>query len=208
MKISVTRFSIATLLALLVSASLHAQSAPPAKPKPAGTATTHKAATSTAAAPKLPANIPVVRGIPKTLVKIELKYIDSKLGTGELAKPGWNYTVHYTGWLYNGTKFDSSVDRGQPFDFQQGAHRVIAGWDQGFAGMKVGGKRRLFIPYQLAYGEAGRGPIPAKSDLIFDIEFIAQSDPNSPPAPPAQPSTAPQPATPPAPPTPRNSSPQ
>jgi peptidylprolyl isomerase len=173
----------------------------------AGT-TTHKTAVATATAMKLPANIPPVRGIPKTLVSIELKYLDAKLGTGEPAQPGWKYKVHYTGWLHDGTKFDSSVDRGQPFEFQQGAHRVIPGWDQGFAGMKVGGKRRLFIPYQLAYGERGSGPIPPKSDLIFDIELISQSDPNAPPpaAPPAPapapnpapaPTTAPQSTTPP-----------
>jgi peptidylprolyl isomerase len=203
-----THFSpiIAALLATgLAAISLHAQTAttPSSKPKPAGTTTAHKAATGTAAAaaPKLPANIPAVRGIPKTLVSIELKYLDAKVGTGALAQPGWKYTVHYTGWLHDGTKFDSSVDRGQPFDFQQGAHRVIPGWDQGFAGMKVGGKRRLFIPYQLAYGERGSGPIPPKSDLIFDIELIAQADPNAPPPPaaatPPAPAAAPQSTTPP-----------
>jgi len=194
--------SAALLTAALALASLApthslAQTATTPAPK-----TAHKPAASSASAaataPKLPANIPVVRGIPKTLIKIELKYIDAKLGTGELAKPGLNYTVHYTGWLHDGTKFDSSVDRGTPFDFIQGQHRVISGWDQGFTGMRVGGKRRLFIPYQLAYGEGGRGPIPPKSDLIFDIEFIAQSDPNAPkPAPPTPPAPT-QPATPPA----------
>jgi peptidylprolyl isomerase len=187
----------ALLPAALAVASLHAQTTTPSTtaPKPI-----HKSATTTAAstAIKLPANIPVVRGIPKTLVKIELKYIDARLGTGELAKPGWKYTVHYTGWLYDGKKFDSSVDRGTPLDFTQGAHRVIPGWDQGFTGMHVGGKRRLFIPYQLAYGERGSGPIPPKSDLIFDIELIAQADPNAPPpTPPAPPSAPAQPATPP-----------
>jgi peptidylprolyl isomerase len=141
---------------------------------------------------KLPPNIPVVRGIPKTA--FALKYIDAKIGTGELAKPGIKYTVHYTGWLHDGTKFDSSVDRGQPFEFVQGRHGVISGWDEGFDGMRVGGKRRLFIPWQLAYGAAGRGPIPPKADLIFDIEFIAQLDPNAPPPPPP---AAPPAATPP-----------
>jgi peptidylprolyl isomerase len=182
--------------AVLALTTLHAQTTtPPAKPA-------HKPATSASAAPAihLPANIPVVKGIPKTLVKIELKYIDARLGTGKLAQPGWKYTVHYTGWLYDGTKFDSSVDRGQPFDFTQGAHRVIPGWDQGFTGMRVGGKRRLFIPYQLAYGERGSGPIPPRSDLIFDIELIAQADPNAPPPDvppaPAAPATPPPPAPP------------
>jgi peptidylprolyl isomerase len=194
------------LFAAISPASLLlAQSAtPPSKPKPAvssGTKTTHSSAAAAAVGPKLPANIPAVRGVPKNLVVIALKYIEIKPGTGELAKPGWKYSVHYTGWLYDGTKFDSSVDRGTPIDFVQGAHRVIPGWDQGFTGMHVGGKRRLFIPYQLAYGERGSGPIPAKSDLIFDIELVAQTDPNvTPPAPPATPAApaASQPATPPA----------
>jgi peptidylprolyl isomerase len=189
----------ALLPAALAAASLHAQTTTtPATP--ARKATVHKSSAAPAAptAIKLPADIPVVRGIPKTLVKIELKYIDAKVGTGALAKPGWKYTVHYTGWLYDGTKFDSSVDRGTPLDFIQGAHRVIPGWDQGFTGMHVGGKRRLFIPYQLAYGERGSGPIPPKSDLIFDIELLAQTDPNAPPPPPpAAPPPPAQPATPP-----------
>jgi peptidylprolyl isomerase len=120
-----------------------------------------------------------------------LDYIDTKIGTGELAKPGKFYTVHYTGYLLkDGTKFDSSVDRGEPITFPYGGHRVIPGWDTGFEGMHVGGKRRLFIPYQLAYGEAGHPPvIPAKSELVFDVEFIAQGD--------TQP--APKPRTPPTP---------
>jgi peptidylprolyl isomerase len=189
------KISAAFFPAALAFAALHAQTTTPA-PKAVHKPSTSAATASTAI--KLPANIPVVRGIPKTLVKIELKYIDSKIGTGELAKPGWKYSVHYTGWLYDGTKFDSSVDRGTPIDFIQGAHRVIPGWDQGFAGMKVGGKRRLFIPYQLAYGERGSGPIPPKSDLIFDIELVAQTDPSAPPPTPPTPPPAPaQPATPP-----------
>jgi len=224
-----TSVTIMKMFAALLTAALAFASLPPtnslaqtpakpvakagAKPATASTSTAktaHKPAAATAAstAPKLPANIPVVHGIPKTLVRIELKYIDAKLGTGELAQPGWKYSVHYTGWLHDGTKFDSSVDRGTPIDFIQGAHRVIPGWDQGFAGMRVGGKRRLFIPYQLAYGESGRGPIPPKADLIFDIELVAQADPNAPPPTPpapAQPATPPpaaQPAAPSTPPTP------
>lgn len=184
--------SFALVLAGLLPAGLHAQTTPAPTPKPAA----HKptAASAAPAAMKLPANIPPVKGLPKTL--IALKYIEIKPGTGDLAKPGWKYTVHYTGWLHDGTKFDSSVDRGTPFDFIQGQHRVIMGWDEGFEGMKVGGKRRLFVPYQLAYGANARGPIPAKADLIFDVEFIAQSDPNAPPPPPPAPPTPAQPAAP------------
>jgi peptidylprolyl isomerase len=147
------------------------------------------------AAPILPAGVPPAAGPVQTA--FALRYIDTQIGAGALIQPGDFLTVHYTGWLASdGTKFDSSLDRGQPIDFQQGAHRVIPGWDQGFAGMHVGGKRRLFIPYQLAYGESGRPPvIPAKSDLIFDIELVAASatPPGmTPPVPPAQPANTPQ----------------
>jgi uncharacterized damage-inducible protein DinB len=105
-----------------------------------------------------------------------LRYIDIKEGTGEPSKPAQEYTVHYTGWLRNGTKFDSSVDRGTPLKFVQGRRQVISGWEIGFEGMKVGGKRRLFLPYSLAYGETGNGTIPAKAELIFDVELLAVRD--------------------------------
>lgn len=152
------------------------------------------------AQPTLAANIPAVSA--PVQVQYAMRYQEIKVGDGDLAQPGWIYSVHYTGWLASdGTKFDSSVDRGEPIEFPQGYKRVITGWDQGFEGMRVGGKRRLFIPYQLAYGEKGRPPvIPAKADLIFDVEFVAQRDPNAPPPPPpGQPSTPPQPAAPPPP---------
>jgi len=140
-----------------------------------------------------------------------LAYVDTVIGTGPLAQPGKFYTVHYTGYLADGTKFDSSVDRGQPITFPYGKHRVIEGWDTGFEGMHVGGKRRLFIPYQLGYGDAGRPPvIPAKAELIFDVEFVAQGDeapkpnapeirhPNTTPPAPKPPVTPPTTSTPPA----------
>lgn len=105
-----------------------------------------------------------------------LRYIDVKVGDGAPAAAGKEFTVHYTGWLRDGTKFDSSVDRGDPLSFVQGRRQVIAGWDVGFEGMKVGGKRRLIIPYQFAYGEAGRGAIPPKAELIFDVELLGVKD--------------------------------
>jgi hypothetical protein len=112
-----------------------------------------------------------------------LRYIDIAQGTGTPAAPGKRFTVHYTGWLKDGTKFDSSVDRNQPLDFVQGRRQVISGWDMGFEGMKVGGKRRLFIPYEMAYGEAGSGPIPPKAELTFDVELLGVADvPAVPPA--------------------------
>jgi len=120
------------------------------------------------------AQMPEVAGTPQELAT--LRYVDVKVGDGVAAQPGQEYTVHYTGWLRDGTKFDSSVDRGKPFVFVQGRRQVIAGYDIGFAGMKVGGKRRLFLPYQLAYGEKGRGKIPPKAELIFDVELLGVKD--------------------------------
>ncbi len=102
-----------------------------------------------------------------------LKIEELAAGTGAVAEKGKRVSVHYTGWLTDGAKFDSSVDRGQPFDFTLGAGEVIPGWDEGVAGMHVGGKRRLTIPPALAYGEAGRPPvIPPSATLVFEVELI------------------------------------
>jgi FKBP-type peptidyl-prolyl cis-trans isomerase len=102
-----------------------------------------------------------------------LKYLDQVVGTGEVAVAGKTASVHYTGWLENGKKFDSSVDRGQPFSFPLGAGRVIKGWDEGVQGMKVGGKRKLTIPSDLGYGSRGAGGvIPPNATLIFDVELL------------------------------------
>jgi peptidylprolyl isomerase len=164
----------------------------------------------TAAGVKLPPGVPPVRGFVKTA--FSLRYQDIRIGTGAEAEPNKVYKVHYTGWLAaDGHKFDSSYDHkmpvmgkdgkpeldadgkpkmsvGEPISFPQGFGRVIPGFDQGFTGMHIGGKRRLFIPWQLAYGARGRpGPnaanpgIPPKADLIFDIELVNQSDMQMPP---------------------------
>jgi peptidylprolyl isomerase len=106
-----------------------------------------------------------------------LKIIDLKVGTGASPRTGQTCVMHYTGWLYEngakGKKFDSSVDRGQPFEFKIGVHQVIAGWDEGVATMKVGGKRTLIIPPELGYGERGAGNlIPPNATLIFDVELL------------------------------------
>ncbi len=104
----------------------------------------------------------------------ELQIEDLQVGDGQEAKAGDMVSVHYTGWLTDGTKFDSSVDRGTPFEFNLGAGMVIAGWDQGVAGMKVGGKRKLTIPSELGYGERGAGAlIGPGATLVFDVELLA-----------------------------------
>jgi FKBP-type peptidyl-prolyl cis-trans isomerase FkpA len=108
-----------------------------------------------------------------------LQIVDVVVGTGAVAEVGKTVTVHYTGWLYeesgpghHGVKFDSSRDRNSPFAFELGAGDVIEGWDQGVAGMKVGGKRTLIIPSSLAYGPYGNGSIPPNAALVFDIELL------------------------------------
>lgn len=110
----------------------------------------------------------------------ELQKIDTLEGSGREAEAGLTVVVHYTGWLYDpaaedkkGEKFDSSVDRGQPFNFPLGQGHVIQGWDQGFAGMKIGGKRTLLIPAEMGYGARGAGGvIPPNADLVFDVELL------------------------------------
>jgi|CZKL01.1.fsa_nt_gi peptidylprolyl isomerase len=207
MKLTYLVSSLGLSLAAVVTLNAQTAAKPTAMPtKPASTA-----AHSAPGAVKLPPGIPPVRGIQKTL--FALRYQDIKIGAGPDAEPNKLYKVHYTGWLASdGHKFDSSYDHPrppatdkdgkpimgpdgkpkegdpQPIAFPQGFGRVIPGWDQGFGGMKVGGKRRIFIPWQLAYGAKGRpGPdaahpgIPPKADLIFDVELVDVSDMPMPP---------------------------
>jgi peptidylprolyl isomerase len=102
-----------------------------------------------------------------------LRYRETEIGDGLSPEKGQMVVVHYTGWLPDGTKFDSSVDRGQPFSFQIGIGRVIKGWDEGVMSMKVGGKRMLFIPPELGYGSRGAGNvIPPNAPLIFEVELL------------------------------------
>lgn len=169
--------SLLTALAFLATSAI-AQTAPLPK-----TAHHHTPPTTVRFSPPLPppvvpTNIPAVTAPLK--YEFALRYQDITVGTGDLAVVGKVYKVHYTGWLEDGTKFDSSYDRGRPIEFPQGMHRVIPGWDDGFEGMRVGGKRRLFIPWQLAYGEQGRGQIPPRANLIFDLELVDQHDLSAP----------------------------
>jgi len=102
-----------------------------------------------------------------------LQYEELTVGTGDIAQAGQTVTVHYTGWLTNGTKFDSSKDRGLPFQFSLGAGEVIRGWDEGVQGMKVGGIRKLTIPAELGYGRRGAGGvIPPDATLVFEVELL------------------------------------
>jgi peptidylprolyl isomerase len=206
------RFVLILLMAASTAAASAQTPAKPAAPA-AKTATAAKAAAGGAKATpatvgtKLPPGVPAAKGMVKTAYA--LRYQEIKIGTGAEAESNKMYTVHYTGWLAsNGYKFDSSYERRtpirdkdnnlvpdadgkpklsdphpEPLTFPQGYGRVIPGWDRGFYGMKVGGKRRLFIPWQLAYGPLGhptgdpKNPgIPPKADLIFDVELLDVKD--------------------------------
>jgi peptidylprolyl isomerase len=148
-----------TIIGILVAALLVLASVAVAQ-----TAPTHKAA-----APTGPTK---VTGEP-TKTASGLEYWDIKVGTGAVAQTGQHVKVDYTGWLTNGTKFDSSVGTGHPFSFMLGASQVIKGWDEGVVGMKVGGKRQLRIPPDLAYGAKGYpGAIPPNATLIFDVQLV------------------------------------
>jgi FKBP-type peptidyl-prolyl cis-trans isomerase len=138
----------------------------------AQTAPVHKAPAHKAAAKPTASGPTKVTGAP-TKTASGLEYWDINVGTGAVAQSGKHVKVDYTGWLTNGKKFDSSVGTGHPFDFMLGASQVIKGWDEGVAGMKVGGKRQLRIPPDLAYGKAGYSTvIPPNSTLIFDVRLV------------------------------------
>lgn len=216
------KYTVPILLMAVITAAASAQTSTnptttttPAA-KPASTALKSTASTASAKLPLgVPApGVPAVKGLKKTA--FSLQYQEIKVGTGAVAEPNKLYKVHYTGWLASdGKKFDSSYDHRspvldkdkkpvldadgkpqlgdpQPLTFPQGYGRLIPGWDQGFYGMKIGGQRRLFIPWQLAYGAKGRpGPdaahpvIPPNADLIFDVELLDVTDMPQPAARPA-----------------------
>jgi len=135
--------------------------------------TTAPSVTANATAAQTGGGPPPVSSQP-TVTASGLKIIEIKVGTGDEAQKGQTVSVHYTGWLADGTKFDSSLDRGQPLSFVLGAGQMIPGFDEGVAGMKVGGERRLILPPGLAYGAQGRPPkIPANSELTFDVQLVS-----------------------------------
>ena len=128
------------------------------------------AATTTPAAPALP-------GLPGTgkvhKLASGLQYDDLVVGSGKMAEAGMNVSIHYTGYLLDGSKFDSSLDRGEPLKFQIAGGQMIQGFDEGVRGMRIGGKRKIVVPWSMAYGEAGRPPvIPPKADLVFDLDLL------------------------------------
>ena len=135
------------------------------------TPATTPATTPSEAAPALP-------GAPGSGGKMHklasgIQYDDLLVGSGKMAEPGMTVSLHYTGYLTSGYKFDSSLDRGQPLKFQIAGGEMIQGFDEGVRGMRIGGKRKIFVPWSIAYGEAGRPPqIPPRSDLVFDLELL------------------------------------
>ena len=137
-----------------------------------GCGNSEKSSTSNQASASSPSSPTKVNGQP-TITPSGLEYWDIVVGTGATAVPGKPVSVHYTGWLTNGVKFDSSLDRAKPFVFPLGEGQVIKGWDEGVAGMKAGGKRQLRIPPALGYGDSGAGGvIPPKATLVFDVELL------------------------------------
>jgi len=156
---------------VLGSAACSRLTSPP-EPEPMNTATQTTAASPATAAPK-PSAAPTPPPVANAAPEAPLGVVDVKVGTGPEAKAGDKVKVHYTGTLTNGTEFDSSRKRNQPFEFVLGQGRVIKGWDQGVAGMKVGGKRKLTIPPGLGYGARGAGgTIPPNATLLFDVELV------------------------------------
>lgn len=161
-RIALLALSLALALAALLSAT-------GCSPKPPETTTPEPTVQSEEPTPSAPAT-----PVPAAPAATELKMEDTKVGTGATAKTGDEVTVHYTGYLTDGTKFDSSLDSNQPFTFKVGNGDVIAGWDQGIPGMKVGGKRKLTIPSELGYGPQGAGDvIPPNATLVFDVELLS-----------------------------------
>lgn len=135
------------------------------------------ATTTPAASTPAELKTPALPGAPASGGKVHklasgLQYDDLLVGSGKMAEPGMTVSIHYNGYLLNGTKFDSSVDRGEPLKFQIADGMMIKGFDEGVRGMRIGGKRKILVPWVMGYGEQGRDPIPPKADLVFDLELL------------------------------------
>ena len=160
-------WTVAALAASLVACAGEPAPEPEDTAEPAEAVVPAPAPLATTYAPELNVNLD---GMEET--ESGLRYEVLKEGTGAVVQPGQTAVVHYTGWLPDGTKFDSSRDRGEPFGFPVGAGQVIQGWDEGVAGMAIGEERKLVIPPALGYGPTGQGPIPPNSTLVFDVELL------------------------------------
>jgi len=164
--------ALGVLLALVAAGCRESSEKTGTMSEQSSTATTTPApatATTTPAAPALP-------GLPGTgkMHKLAsgLQYDDLVVGSGKMAEPGMNVSLNYRGFLLDGTPFDNSYDRGEPLKFQIAGGQMIQGFDEGVRGMRIGGKRKILVPWAMAYGEAGRPPIPPKADLVFDLELL------------------------------------
>ena len=171
MKKQLIAMALCGWIAIACSSEEPKQSASAAKPETSGT--------PTAAASGGGSDYDLTSAAPQTLEMSQytttatgLQYFDFAVGDGARPQNGQRVSVHYTGWFTDGKKFDSSVDRNDPFGFNLGAGNVIKGWDEGVATMNIGGKRQLRIPGDLAYGPRGRGPIPPNATLLFEIELL------------------------------------
>lgn len=159
---------MASVLVLCVATSAVAQESQPASEPDSGAAKLAQEAK-----PKAKKKVSVLEMMEPTKTKSGLQFLDLKPGSGKIPSRGQTVVVHYTGWLKDGTKFDSSLDRGRPFKFILGKGQVIKGWDEGLSTMQVGGKRKLFIPPHLGYGVRGAGgTIPPNADLVFEVELL------------------------------------